>query len=364
MNLRPARGTLFPTEWTRPILTGALAVVVALLVGLAIAVVLVGLGLTTTGVWPLNTWLAGGGLLGGWSQSVTATVAGGLEWSTWVAGAPMFVTVAVIGTVAAFARRTRCTPTVGTLLAAGGAAIAALLLVIASGVTTTTDNAAGSATVRESLTVVWTGGTRPGTVLGAALLVGGTWWVNTGGLAWWRGGAALVKGLLIVPGLVLTLVAAAGVVYLTSSPALGVTTIALFPLVGVQVLLGLGGAPSSAGITRLSPEPYDLWTWSTPLYGVAGLIVLVVLAVVVGLVLRARGHAGSCLDGVSVTAVTAAFLAWATDSVIDVPAALGGQTRLMVNPLAAAVVGAALAAVALLVRGRTRVAAAASDSGA
>ena len=92
----------------------------------------------------------------------------------------------------------------------------------------------------------------------------------------------------------------------------------------------------------------------SPIIALTSGLVVIVLAVVVGLVLRARRHAGSWLDAVTVTAATAAFLAWATDSVVDVPAALGGQTRLAVNPLAAALVAAVLAAIALLVRGRPR----------
>ena len=75
-------------------------------------------------------------------------------------------------------------------------------------------------------------------MLGAAVLIGGTWWINTVGLDWWSAGRSVAYGLLIIPGLVVTLVAAGGLVYLTSSPAVGSPRILLFPLLGVVALAG------------------------------------------------------------------------------------------------------------------------------
>ena len=63
------------------------------LAGVAIAWLLAALGLTETDTLRLGSWLAGLGLLGGWRQTVTSDVAGGLEWSTWAAGAPLLITV-------------------------------------------------------------------------------------------------------------------------------------------------------------------------------------------------------------------------------------------------------------------------------
>lgn len=333
--------------------TGLLAVIVAWLTGTILALALGLMGLTTTGALELGTWLAGAGLLGGWSQSVTATVAGGLEWSTWAAGAPMLVTLAVMGLVAATARRTEAPAAIGAVAAAAGAAAGAVVLVLASQTSLESTNTAGSVTQTAGLTWWWTGGTHPGTLLGSALLVGGTWWINTAALDWWRSGRALARGILIIPGLVLGVVVAGALVYLTSSPAVGLAALLLFPLLGVGVLLSIGGAPSAAGITRLSPEPYDLWTWSGGLmYAVAGLVAVVVLAVVVGLVLRARKHECDWLSGITVTVLTAGFITWATDAAVVVPEALGGQTRLATNPLAAAGVAAVMAVIALAVRGR------------
>jgi hypothetical protein len=335
------------------LLTGLAAVVIAAAGGIILATLLGLLGLASTAPRTLGTWFGGTALLGGWSQDVTASVAGGLNWSTWAAGAPMLVTLAVMWFTATMARRSGGATWVDAVAAGAGGVLGAAVLVGVSRVTTETVNQAGSVSTSSGLTWLWTGGTHPGTLVGAALLIGGTWWLNTVGLDWWCTGRSLAYGLLIVPGLVITVVAAAGVVYLTSSPAVGLATVLLFPLLGVTAILGLGGSPTSAGITRLSPEPYDLWTWNGGvLYGAGGLLLVVIIAVVVGLVLRGRKHSGGWLPGITVTAAVAGFVAWATDTAVVVPDALGGPTRLSCNPLAAMVVAALMAVIALAVRGR------------
>lgn len=130
-------------------------------------------------------------------------------------------------------------------------------------------NSAGQVTINSGPTWLWTGGFHPGTLTGAFVLIGIAWWVNTAGLRWWRSGRAVAYGVLVIPGLVLTLVTAAGLVYLTSSFAVGIAAV--------------------------------------------------------------------------------------------VPDSLGGSSRLAVNPIAAIVVGALMAAVALAVRGRGRGSARSSD---
>jgi hypothetical protein len=341
-------------------LAGVTAVAAAVLVGLGLAGLLGWLGLTDTPAVTLGLWLAGLGLLGGWRQDVTSDVAGGLQWSTWAAGAPLLVTAAAILAVWAFARRGQLRA-VGAVAAVVGAAGAALLLVVASEQSTTVANEAGSVTTTEGLTVWWTGGLRPGTVTGCALLVGIVVLVQSVGRRWWASGRAVAFGLLVLPGLVVTLGLAAGAVWLTSAPAVGGALAALYPLVGTAILLAVGGAPSELGLTRISPEPYDLSTWSVGPAAVAGGILAVLLvAAVVGLVLRRRRHTGSAVAGITATAALALFLTWAMATTVDVPDSLGGLTRVATNPVLAAVVAAVMAAVALLVRGRARAAGAAA----
>ena len=341
----------------RAVVAGVAAVAVATVTGVAIAALLGLLGLTTSSPVRLGEWLAGTGLLGGWRQDVSSDVNGGIGWSTWAAGAPALVTLAAMLTTALLARRTEAARAgwLTALTAAAGAAIACVPLVALSQVSHTTTNSAGTVKVAEGLTWVWTSGVHPGTLIGAAILVGGTWWINTAAIDWWRGGRPLAYGLLIVPGLVLTLIGGAALYYLTSSIAVGIATVLLFPLLGVTALLGIGGAPAYFGITRISPVPYDLWTWkSSLLYGAGGLILVLVIAVLVGLVLRLRRNQCGWLAGLTVPVAVAGFLAVVTNSVIVVPAALGGPTRIAVNPLAAILVAAVMAAVALLIRGRRR----------
>ena len=192
----------------RGVLVGALAVVTAVLVGVAIAWLLAALGLTETDTLRLGSWLAGLGLLGGWRQTVTSDVAGGLEWSTWAAGAPLLITGAAAVVLAVPLRRMRVglAGVAGAGLGAGGAAAA---LVALSQRTLTTTNEAGTVDVTEGLTWWWTGGLRPGTVTGAAALAVLVGLVSTVGAPWWRGGRAVAYGLVVVPGLLITLIAAA-----------------------------------------------------------------------------------------------------------------------------------------------------------
>lgn len=334
------------------LLVGVLAVAAAVVVGVALAGLLAWLGLTETPVRVLGPWLAGLGLLGGWRQEVTSDVAGGIDWSTWAAGAPLLVTVAAVGVVGAAARRGTLDG-VGGLAAVLGAASASAVLVATSVASTTTTNDAGSVTRTEGLTLWWTGGTRPGTVTGCVLLVGAAVLVGTRGRRWWAGGRAVALGLLVWPGLALSLALSAAVIWLTSSPSVGVALAALYPLLGTAALLALGGAPAQVGLTRISPQPYELSTWSAgPLAVAGGVLGVLVVAVLVGLVLRWRRHAGATLAGVSATAALALAITWAMATTVDVPDALGGVTRVATNPVAGAAVAGAMAAVALVVRGR------------
>ena len=119
------------------------------------------------------------------------------------------------------------------------------------------------------------------------------------------------------------------------------------------MLLAVGGAPGEGGLTRITPEPYVLSTWSSGLLVGLGarLAACLLVAALVGLVLRVRRHRGSFVAGVTATAALAAFVTWAMTTTVDVPESLGGLTRLSANPLASALVAAVMAGVALLVRG-------------
>jgi hypothetical protein len=338
-------------EVARGVLVGALAVVTAVLVGAAIASLLSALGLTETDTLRLGSWLAGLGLLGGWRQTVTSDVAGGLEWTTWAAGAPLLITGAAAVVVALLIPRMRLglAGVAGAGLGAGGAAAA---LVALSQRTLTTTNEAGTVDVTEGLTWWWTGGLRPGTVTGAAVLAILVGLVSTVGAPWWRGGRAVAYGLVVIPGLLITLIAAAGAVWLSSSTAVGIALAVLYPLLGSAVLLAAGGAPGEGGLTRITPEPYVLSTWSSGLLtGLGGVAACLLLAALVGIVLRVRRHRGSFVAGVTATAALAGFVTWAMTTTVDVPESLGGLTRLSAQPLASAVVAAAMAGMTLLVRG-------------
>lgn len=342
-------------EFARGALVGVLAVGAAVAVGAGIAWLLAALGLTDTGTWVLGPWLAGLGLLGGWQQTVTTDVAGGLQWASWAAGAPLLVTGAAATVVAVLTRRLRL-GLAGGAGAVVGAGVGAAALVALSHRTLTTTNGAGTVDVAEGLTWWWTGGLRPGTVTGSMALVLGVALVSTLGDRWWRAGRGVAYAVIVAPGVLVTLVAAAGAAWLTSSTAAGVALAVLYPLLGSAAMLGLGGAPAEGGLTRITPEPFALSTWSSGwLAVIGGIVACLVVAALVGIVLRVRGHRGSLTAGVTATAALAAFATWAMTTTVEVPESLGGLTRLSANPLASALVAAVMAAVALAVRGSREV---------
>ena len=126
-------------------------------------------------------------------------------------------------------------------------------------------------------------------------------------------------------------------------------------LAGTLALFGLGGAPVEAGLTRLTPEPLVVSTWSQGLlYGVAGTVAALLLAALVGLLMRPFKHRSTWLGAITVSAAVAVFLGWAMGSQVLVPEGLGAPSTLWVNPLAAAAVGAVLAAVTRFVAGPPR----------
>lgn len=332
-------------------ITGFLAVLLSVVIGALMAYGLTYLRLTDTEFLRLGPWLAGVGLLGGWQQVVSSDVAGGIGWTTFAAGVPLLVTGAVIAPVAL---RARGKSALFALPAALGGAGGAALLVVASSTSATVSNAAGSVTTTETLTWFWEGD-HLGTVTGAAALIGGVWLLNTVGLRWWRSGRGVALGLLLGLGLVLTAAAAAGAMYLTSSTAVGLALALLYPLIGVLVLFGLAGVPVEAGLTRLSMEPYQVSTWGESiLYGLAGVAAVIVLAALVGLLLRLFKHRSTWLGATTVTAAVAAFLAWAMSSTVVVPTALGAASTISVNPLMSLVAGAALGTVTRFFAGRPR----------
>ena len=68
----------------------------------------------------------------------------------------------------------------------------------------------------------------------------------------------------------------------------------------------------TASLTRLTPETLTINTWSQGLlYGLGGLVVAVLLAAVVGVLLRISRHRSTWLGVLTVTPLLAAFLAWA-----------------------------------------------------
>ncbi len=335
----------------RAFIDGVVAILLAAITGLLLAFGLSQLGLTDSSLYPLGLWLAGVGLMGGWYQDVSSTVAGGIGWETTAAGAPLLVT----GVVALFvALRAKASPAWAAAPAALGAAVATALLVAGSVSTQTTSNEAGSVTVTEGLSWLWDG-TRPGAVAGAAALVAVVWLLNTVGLSWWRSGRGVALGLLVGLGVVLTAAVAAGAYYLTSSTSVAMALAMLYPLAGTLVLLGAAGVPVTASLTRLTPEPLMLSTWDEGLlYGVGGVVAAVLLAALTGLVLRVFKHRSTWVGATTVTALLAGFLAWAMSSSVVVPAALGAQSTISGYPPLALLAGAALGAVTRFFAGRPK----------
>ena len=335
----------------RAFIDGVIAVLLAVVMGVLIALGLAELGLTDTAWLTLGPWLAGAGLLGAWQQEVSTELAGGLEWTTTASGAPLLVTWVAALYIALRAKRGTW---VQALPAAVGAGAAAALLVAASRTSSTVSNDAGSVTTSEGLTWLWSGD-RPGTVIGAAALVAVVWLLRTAAARWWLSGRGVAWSLLLGLGVVLTAAVAGGLYYLTSSMAVGLAVGLLYPLAGTLALFGIAGAPVEVSLTRLTPESLPLITWSESLvYGIGGTVAALVLAVLVGLVMRIFKHRSTWLGAITVTAALAAFLGWAMSTVIEVPAALGADTKVWVNPLFAAVVGAVLGLVTRFFAGRPK----------
>ncbi|HNE89457.1 MAG TPA: hypothetical protein PK902_08965 [Actinomycetota bacterium] len=335
----------------RSFIEGVIAVLLAVVMGVLIALGLTELGLTDTPWLTLGPWLAGAGLLGAWQQEVSTELAGGLEWATTASGAPLLVTWVAALYIALRAKRSTW---VQALPAAVGAAAAAALLVAATRTSSTVSNDAGSVTTSEGLTWLWSGD-RPGTVIGAAALVAVVWLLQTAALRWWRSGRGVAWSLLLGLGIVLTAAVAGGLYYLTSSLAVGLAVGLLYPLAGTLALFGIAGAPVEVSLTRLTPESLSLMTWSESLvYGIGGTVAALVLALLVGLVMRIFKHRSTWLGAITVTAALAAFLGWAMSTVIDVPPALGADTKVWVNPLFAAGVGAVLGLVTRFFAGQPK----------
>jgi hypothetical protein len=326
----------------RSVVDGVVAVLIAALVGLGIAFGLGFVGLTDTPWWRLGPWLAGMGLGGTWQQDINSTVGAG--WTVTASGVPLLVTGVVALFVALRSRQWH-----GAAFAAAGAAGAAAVLVLVSRESFTTTNAAGSVTTTQGLTW-WT-------ALGAAVLVAVVWLLHTVGRSWWRSGRAVAMGLLVWLGAVLTAGVCAGLIYLTSSTAVGAAAALLYPLAGTLLLFGAGGAPVTASLTRLTPEPLVVATWDEDvLYAVGGGVAVIVLSAVVGLILRLVKHRSTWLGALTVTPLLAAFLAWAMGSRVLVPEAFGAASQVSVNPVFAAGVGVVLAAVARFCAGSPRTA--------
>ena len=337
----------------RNLFDGILAVLLAVVMGIAIALGLGMLGLTDTPWWRLGPWLAGLGLLGGWQQTVSSNVAGGIGWTVTTVGAPLLVT----GVVALFvALRAKRSTWVGLFPAAIGAGAAAALLVFASQSSQTVSNAAGSVTTDETLTWFWQD-MHPGTVVGAAALVGVLWLLHTVGRGWWLSGRGVALGLLVWLGVLLTAGMVAGAMYLTSSTAVGIALALLYPLAGTLGLFAAVGVPVDASLTRLTAERLTVATWDQGLvYTAGGVVAALLLAAVVGLLLRLFKHRSTWLGALTVTPLLAAFLTWAMSTAIEVPVALGTPTPVTINPLLAAAAGLGLALVTRFVAGRPRVA--------
>jgi hypothetical protein len=326
----------------RSVIDGLLAVLLATIVGLGIAFGVSYVGLTETPWWRLGMWVAGQGLLGSWQQQVTSTVGAG--WTVTTSGVPLLVTGVVALFVAVRAKRGTW---IGAPLAALGAAGGSALLVLGSRTSETVTNAAGSVTTTEGLTW-WV-------PAGAAALVAVVWLLHTVGLTWWRSGRGVALGLLVWLGVALTGAVVAGVIYLTSSNAVGIATALLYPLAGTLVLFAAAGAPVAASLTRLTPEVVTLQSWSeSVLYGIGGTVAAFLLAALVGVVLRLFKHKSTWLGALTLTPLLAAFLAWAMSTRIVVPEAFGAASEIRINPLLAAAVGLVLAGVTRFCAGAPR----------
>lgn len=326
----------------RAVVDGVVAVLLAVVVGIGIAFGIGYVGLTDTVWWHLGPWLGGLGLLGTWVQSVESTV--GVAWTVTASGAPLLVT----GVVALFiALRAHRSTWVGAPFAALAAAGASALVVLATRSSVTVTNVAGSVTTVEGLSW-WT-------PAGAAAVVAAVWLLHTVGRSWWQTGRGVALGLLVWLGAILTGAVVAGLIYLTSSTAVGAAAALLYPLAGTLILFAAAGAPVEAALTRLTPETADLSTWSqSPAYGVGGTLAAILLAALVGLLLRLLKHRSTWLGALTVTPALAAFLAWAMQSRVLVPNAFGASSQVTINPIYAAAVALGLAVVTRFCAGTPR----------
>lgn len=326
----------------RGLFVGAASVVVALGVGLGIAVALVAGGLTETSWWLLGTWLAGLGLLGTWSAQVSSTVSA--HWTVTASGVPLLVTGAVAAFIAWQSRDRKWVDCTGAALGAAGAAS---LLVALSHRTVTVANAAGSVTTVNVLT--WR------TPLGAAALVCGLWLLHTIGRAWWRSGRAVASATLVWLGGLVSIGIAAFLGYWTSSLAVACAAVLLYPLAGTVGLFAAAGVPVTAGLTRLTPGPFTIDAWGTSArYAIGGLLAVALLSALAGLVLRVRHHDATWLGALTVTPALAGFLAWAMSTSVQVPASFGASSLMRITPLACALVGLGMAALARASAGSPR----------
>jgi hypothetical protein len=292
-------------------------------------------------------WLGGLALLGRWGRTVTTSVPAGGSFAESLRLVPLLATGAALGSgVAAsgLGRRGSTRPpaaVLATLSAAVVAAAAGLGLAAATRRVEVVGTQAGTVEVLRGL---HPGATAVGAAALAALACG---W----GLASPRGPARRAwrdaRAVLVIPGAVLTtLLALAGAALVLPGPGLPVGLAVLSPLLGSALLLVVGGVPITLALSLVTPEPVHAWLPSAaPLPWLAGLVLLGGLGAGAGVVrgwLEPRTGRGALLSAVAVGAVTGAVLAWTTSVVGVLPPGLGGDVLLVLAPLPAAAVGAAL----------------------
>ena len=348
----PARQRQPGIELVMPPVAGLLAVAVTAFAGLIVATILRAVQLTDTSLWLLGSWLTGGALLGGWRQEVTSTLGPSFGWTVTTVGAPLLLTVLFWIVLGMVAQRSPTAAVPAALLAGLGAAVGGLALSLTSHTSETVTNSAGAVKTTEFLPLWWTSGSRPGVVVGAFLLGAVCWFVNAQLRGMWLAVRPYVVGLLIIPGLVVAVVAGAGLGYLVSNWWAILVIPLLIPMLGVSVLSGAAGAPTSVSLTRITPEPIGIWSWGdSVLAGLVSVALLVVISVIVGLLLRRKQRHGEQLIIVVGVALTSAAITWSQSVQIEPPNALGAPTQLTVAWWAAAIIGALMALVATTVAG-------------
>jgi hypothetical protein len=329
-------------------LAGVLGVVAASVVGVGLAAAAGAAGLSQTPVRELGSELTALGLLGEWQQRVTSTVAAG--WDVQLRLAPLLVTAAFVLVVAQVARRAGSTLAVA-LSAALAAGLASTVVVALGTTVVSTTNEVGAVEVT-------TGPRRLATALGvavlAALAVAALRLPSEG--PWAEGRRDAVAVLVWAP-LVLTALAGAALVYLTSSPSLAAAVVVVLPLIGSQLLLMLVGAPLQLAIPRLTDGVTTVWTPAVGVVTALGGLLLAVLVVVAAASVRRR-HGRRSARAVGPAALWGAaiglVLSLAAGAHGSMPDGLGGVLVVAVPWWAAAVAGAALAAVGSWLAGRPR----------